>query len=208
MRSWKKSLLKVEELAATDPLTGLYNRRHFSRVLDQLFAEAQRYGKDMACVMIDLDNYKKLNDSYGHQMGDELLMLAGKVISANMRRMDVAARYGGDEFVVLLPHAGSSEASRVAHRIGEEFKQAAALLLKREGVSMSMGIGSIFDNRPSHADQLVALADTALYRAQRSWARPDYALGQPRRPRAWLGKTRMTSGVMQAPVSHPWHSRS
>src|SRR5205823_5043728 len=91
------SLKRVEELAATDPLTGLYNRRHFSRVLDQLFAEAQRYGKDLSCVMIDMDGFKPINDGYGHQVGDQLLMMAGKVISANMRRMDVAARYGAKE---------------------------------------------------------------------------------------------------------------
>ncbi|MGA2497871.1 MAG: diguanylate cyclase, partial [Tepidisphaeraceae bacterium] len=66
----EESLRRVEELAATDPLTSLYNRRHFGRVLDQLFAEAQRYDKDLSCVMIDLDNYKQLNDTYGHQVGD------------------------------------------------------------------------------------------------------------------------------------------
>ena len=163
----ERSLKRVEELAATDPLTGLYNRRHFARVLDQLFAEAQRYDKDLSCVMIDLDSYKKLNDSYGHQVGDELLMLAGKVISANMRRMDVAARYGGDEFVLLLPHAGSDEANGAAARIREEFRTASAVLLKRaQGVTMSMGIGSIRVNHPAHADQLVSLADSALYRAK------------------------------------------
>lgn len=163
----EKSLRKVEELAATDPLTGLYNRRHFARVLEQLFAEAQRYDKDLSCVMIDLDSYKKLNDSYGHQVGDELLILAGKVIAANMRRMDVAARYGGDEFVLLLPYAGRDEAALAAQRIQEEFKHASALLLGRAaGVSMSIGIGSSFENRPAHADQLVTLADTALYQAK------------------------------------------
>jgi diguanylate cyclase (GGDEF)-like protein len=94
-------------------------------------------------------------------------MLAGKVIAANMRRMDVAARYGGDEFVLLLPHAGSAEASGAAQRINEEYKQASAILLNRsEGVSMSIGIGSIFDNHPPHADKLISLADTALYRAK------------------------------------------
>lgn len=163
----QRSLAKVEELAATDPLTGLYNRRHFARVLDQLFAEAQRYGKDMSCVMIDLDRYKQLNDSYGHQTGDELLMLAGKVIGANMRRMDVAARYGGDEFVLLLPQASGADAQQVAQRIAQQFKPASALLLARtEGVSMSIGIGSIARNRPPHAEHLVTIADRALYRSK------------------------------------------
>jgi two-component system cell cycle response regulator len=164
----ERSLQRVEELAATDPLTGLYNRRHFGKVLDQLFAESQRYDKDMSCVMIDLDKYKQLNDSYGHQIGDELLILAGKVITANLRRMDVAARYGGDEFVLLLPQASAADAQHVAQRIQEQFKPASAALLGRaqEGVSMSIGIGSIAANHPTHADQLVAMADVALYRSK------------------------------------------
>lgn len=161
------SLTRVEEMAATDPLTGLYNRRHFSRVLDQLFAEAQRYNKDLSCVMIDMDGFKQLNDTFGHQVGDQLLVLAGKVISANMRRMDVAARYGGDEFVLLLPHANADEAAGVAQRIRAEFKQASRLIVKRaDGVSMSIGIGSLSVNRPSGADQLIATADSALYTAK------------------------------------------
>src|SRR3954470_10108751 len=139
----EQSLKKMEEMAATDALTGLYNRRHFGKALDQSFAEARRYDKDLTCVMIDLDSYKKLNDTFGHQVGDQLLMLAGKVIAANKRTMDVAARYGGDEFVLLLPHASGDEATAVAKRIGEEFLKASASLLKREqGVTMSIGIGS------------------------------------------------------------------
>ena len=80
----QQSLRRLEEVAATDPLTGLYNRRHFSQLLEQLFAESQRYDNDLSCVMIDLDGYKQLNDAYGHQVGDQLLVLAGKVILANM----------------------------------------------------------------------------------------------------------------------------
>lgn len=165
----EQALKRVEELAATDPLTGLYNRRHFSKVIDQLFAEAQRYDADLACVMIDMDGFKQINDSQGHQVGDQLLMLAGKCIAANMRRMDVAARYGGDEFVVLLPRANAEDAMLVAGRIREEFKHASRSLLGvRDGVSMSIGIGSIQTNRPSSADQLVAAADAALYQAKDS----------------------------------------
>jgi two-component system cell cycle response regulator len=161
------SLQRETELAATDPLTGLYNRRHFSRVLDQLFAEAQRYDKDLSCVMIDMDGFKMLNDTRGHQVGDRLLVTAGKVIAANMRRMDVAARYGGDEFVLLLPHATPEEAALAAQRIRDEFRIASANLLgTAEGVTMSMGVGSLSRHRPVSADQLVAKADAALYHAK------------------------------------------
>jgi two-component system, chemotaxis family, response regulator WspR len=161
------SLKRVEEVAATDPLTGLYNRRHFGKVSEQLWAEAHRYEHDLACVMIDLDGYKGLNDRYGHQVGDQVLVVAGKVITANLRRMDVAARYGGDEFILLLPHASAEEAAGVAARIREEYRTAVAGLLRRnETATMSIGIGSKGSDELTCADQLVAAADAALYRAK------------------------------------------
>ena len=163
----EQSLQRVEEVAATDPLTGLYNRRHFGKVSEQLWSEAHRYDQDLACVMIDLDGYKQLNDRYGHQIGDQVLVVAGKVITANLRRMDVAARYGGDEFILLLPHATAEEAARVAARIRDEYRSAVAGLLRRaEPSTMSIGIGSRRRDEPSCADDLVAAADAALYRAK------------------------------------------
>jgi two-component system, chemotaxis family, response regulator WspR len=161
------SLKKVEELAATDPLTGLYNRRHFGRVLDQLFSEGERVDSDLSCVMIDLDGYKQLNDSFGHAVGDQLLVVAGRVIQANLRKMDIAARYGGDEFVLLLPHTSAEAAEGVAQRIREEFRQGSTIIVRRnEGVTMSLGIASRQIGDPASGEQLVMLADAALYRAK------------------------------------------
>jgi two-component system cell cycle response regulator len=161
------SLKRVEEVAATDPLTGLYNRRHFGKVSEQLWSEAQRYDHDLSCVMIDLDGYKQLNDKYGHQVGDQVLVVAGKVITANLRRMDVAARYGGDEFILLLPHASAEEAAGVAARIHEQYGASVAGLLRRsEKPTMSIGVASKRGDDPTCADQLVAAADAALYRAK------------------------------------------
>lgn len=163
----ERSLQRVEEVAATDPLTGLYNRRHFGKVLEQLFAEAQRYDKDLACVMVDLDGYKQINDAHGHQVGDQILVVAAKIITANLRRMDVAARYGGDEFILLLPHAAAEEAAKVATRIREEYRQASRAILRNEkGASMSIGIGSLHGDGPAHAEQLIGRADGALYKAK------------------------------------------
>jgi diguanylate cyclase (GGDEF)-like protein len=119
--------------------------------------------------MIDLDGYKQLNDTMGHQVGDQLLVMAGKVISANMRRMDVAARYGGDEFVLLIPHTTGREATLIAARIREEFCQASAALLRREpdkGLTMSIGIASMRESGVVGGDPLVARADAALYQAK------------------------------------------
>ena len=158
---------QLEQLAATDPLTSLYNRRHFGRVLDQLFSEAARYDDDLTCVMIDLDGYKPINDVFGHVVGDQLLVVAGRVISANMRRMDIAARYGGDEFILLLPRTNCQDAAGVIERIREEYRVASAAVLSREtGVTMSVGIASLLSSSPGRADQLVNMADTALYQAK------------------------------------------
>jgi diguanylate cyclase (GGDEF)-like protein len=157
---------QVERAAATDPLTGLYNRRHFAKVLDQMFAEASRHEKDLSCVMLDLDKYKQLNDTFGHQIGDQLLVLAGKTITACLRRMDVAARYGGDEFVLLFPQSDAQEASLAIDRIRDEFRASSAALLNNAGVNMSVGIAAMRQHQPASADQLVALADAALYRAK------------------------------------------
>jgi diguanylate cyclase (GGDEF)-like protein len=163
----KDSLQKLEQMAATDPLTGLYNRRHFGEVLERYFAESARYGKDLACIMCDLDGYKKLNDTLGHQFGDKILQVTAKIITWNLRVMDVAARYGGDEFVVLLPHASAELALNVGERIHSQFVfQMKSLVPPELSLTMSMGISSVLHNRPTHSDLLVALADEALYEAK------------------------------------------
>lgn len=178
----QESLQRMEQMAATDPLTGLYNRRHFTRVLDQMFAESQRFDTDLSCAMIDLDGYKQLNDAHGHQLGDQLLVAAGKVIMSNLRKMDIAARYGGDEFVLLLPRAQTSEAAVVAQRIREEYFTASAAILKREqGVRMSIGIGSVRFSNSASAEQLVATADKALYQAKGA-GRDRIAIAEPSAP--------------------------
>lgn len=164
----ERSLRRVEEMAATDPLTGLYNRRHFGKVLEQLFSESQRYDQNLACVMIDLDGFKQINDVYhNHQIGDQILTIAARIISSNLRKADVAARYGGDEFVVLLPHISAEEAAAMVQRVREEYRQASSIILRRnEGATMSVGIGSRRCDDPASPEQLVTAADAALYQAK------------------------------------------
>ena len=161
------SLKMVEELAATDPLTNLYNRRYFSRMLDQAFGEALRYGVPLSCIMIDLDKFKQLNDTLGHQKGDELVMLAAQCIQDNLRKVDIAARYGGDEFVVLLPHTPANHAVVVADRIRNQFKPASKLQLKLENmVTMSMGVAELHRASMNKPELLISVADKALYAAK------------------------------------------
>lgn len=166
----ENAVRQLETMAATDPLTGLANRRAFNQAMARCFAEAERYGHDLACVMIDMDGFKSLNDTLGHQRGDELLQRSAKVLEANCRRSDIAGRFGGDEFVLLLPQTAEATAVQVANRVSEEFRLASAAMLGdhplREKVSLSIGIACRSICRPTNPEQLVAAADHALYKAK------------------------------------------
>lgn len=175
-----EALLKsLSEAASTDHLTNLFNRRSFARELDRAFHDALRGGHDLACVMLDLDRFKQLNDTFGHQAGDDAIVLASRVIKDNLRRSDIAARYGGDEFVLLLPRSSPLEAVHVARRIREAFiAELNARGYTDPGFGMSFGVASLLTPDPlqSHApdtpDRLVANADEALYRYKRARRQP------------------------------------
>jgi two-component system cell cycle response regulator len=158
------ALRRVEEVAATDPLTGLYNRRHFGKVLEQLWAEASRFNHDLSCVMIDLDGFKQINDAYqNHQLGDQVLVTAAKVITANLRSMDVAARYGGDEFIVLLPETTAVGAEKLGVRIRQRV-EAAVLATREQPVSTTVSIGiAAYPEHASDLETVMERADQALY---------------------------------------------
>ena len=161
---------QLEHMASTDPLTGLANRRALNEAIDRAFAEATRYGRDLSCIMIDLDRFKHLNDTLGHQTGDEMLRRCAKVLMANSRQSDVAGRFGGDEFVIVMPRTDVHTARLVAKRIYEEFQAAVTSMLgdklTGELPSMSMGIASRHNSSPANCEQLIAQADHALYSAK------------------------------------------
>jgi len=163
----EESLERLEVMAATDPVTGLANRRRFNELLNRYYGEALRYGFDLTCCMCDLDHYKEFNDTFGHQVGDEILVGTAGIICTSLRESDTAARYGGDEFVLLLPHTAISRAVSVGGRIREEL---AAMGGKYGQVgrmlTLSMGVASLSANKPTSADELVTMADRALYMAK------------------------------------------
>ncbi len=157
----------LSEMAIRDSLTGLFNRRHFSNLLAQLFAEAQRYQTDLTCMMMDLDNFKQANDSLGHHTGDQLLQMAARAISETIRESDVAVRYGGDEFVVLLPHTSPLDARALAERLLRQFREDLGKDMPLANiVTLSIGLASREKDQPEKADDLVNLADEALYLAK------------------------------------------
>jgi diguanylate cyclase (GGDEF)-like protein len=130
-----------EELALTDSLTGLSNRMAFTAQLDMELAQVKRYERNSSILMMDIDGFKNINDQFGHAVGDQVLIEIAKVISNNLRESDFAARYAGDEFVLLLPETGEKAAINVAERI-----QAGAALIELERpikVEMSIGISGL-----------------------------------------------------------------
>ncbi|MEX2214087.1 MAG: diguanylate cyclase [Phycisphaeraceae bacterium] len=166
----EEAVEKLEMMASTDPLTGIANRRAFNQAMERRFAEAMRHDQDLAMIMIDLDGFKVLNDRMGHQAGDVILQRAGRILEANCRRSDLAGRFGGDEFVVLLPETDLNTARVAAERIKDEFEHAAAAMLAHAdppvNVSMSMGIACLRHSQPVNPEQLVGHADEALYKAK------------------------------------------
>ena len=156
---------RLEEKSRIDELTGLFNRRHFEERLKEEVSRHSRYGDVFSIFMIDLDNFKAYNDTYGHPAGDTLLSQMGKIIKGSVRNIDRAFRYGGDEFVVILPQTTREDAYVVAERVRVQI--AKAMGKKAIAVTCSIGLA----NYPADgvvADELVDVADNALYHAKRA----------------------------------------
>jgi diguanylate cyclase (GGDEF)-like protein len=159
-------LARAKLLSETDELTGLFNVRGFALAAQRLFAQAARHGRATSVLMIDSDNLKNVNDTYGHAAGDRLLKYLSEAIQAELRFTDVAARYGGDEFIVLLPDTPSKGALEVAERIRQHVSGRPLQHDGRDLVgSVSIGVASYPDDGAT-LDALAAHADRALYSAK------------------------------------------
>ncbi len=152
-----------ERLATRDSLTGLANRRLFDESLQREVARAQRLATPVSLLVFDVDHFKQVNDTYGHQTGDTVLREVADALVANTKNYDVAARYGGDEFVVLLPGCHRDDAMRVAERV----RHGIARAVGEAPVTISAGVATVPDNA-SDAERLMAAADAALYEAKRT----------------------------------------
>lgn len=160
---WNDSLnLKLTELATTDYLTGAANRRHFMTILDGQIKQSQRYGQPLSLVLMDLDRFKQINDTYGHDAGDGELTKVSEIARHSIRRSDCFARYGGEEFVLLAPSTDLDGARVIAENIRQ------AIEVSRDGalpqVTASFGVAQ-YEERESRADFLKR-ADQALYAAK------------------------------------------
>jgi diguanylate cyclase (GGDEF)-like protein len=160
----------VSEQAVTDELTGLSNNRRFRELMSKEAARAQRFGHELSLIMLDLDDFKRVNDTYGHLQGDEVLRTIGEVLSSESRGVDEPARYGGEEFAVALPETGLAGAMELAERIRARIESEAIPRIEGSGtlrITASVGAASIPESADS-ARTLIAAADAALYEAKRS----------------------------------------
>lgn len=158
----------LQALSVTDPLTGLANRRSLDERLAIEIAEANRYGTTLSLVMMDLDQFKQLNDRHGHLAGDSVLRAVANLLNEEKRRVDLVARYGGEEFLAVLPHTNAEAAAAWAERVRQRLAQTA---LAHEGallhLTASFGVAQARppDDTP---ERLIEATDMALYEAKRA----------------------------------------
>ncbi|AJE02028.1 diguanylate cyclase [Geobacter pickeringii] len=159
----------LRKLSITDPLTHLHNRRHLMEMVEKEYQRAARKGGHLSLVILDIDYFKKINDTYGHPEGDKVLASLAEIVTKGLRSYDVAARYGGEEFVLLLPETPISEAYAIAERLrGEVQDHVFKGTLQGQVVTISLGVATYPSPRVESIDSLFRQADEALYRAKQN----------------------------------------
>ena len=169
-RELEEKRLELLELSRTDGLTGLINRRYFDERLESEFSRAVRYRSPLSCFMMDLDHFKRINDTWGHVFGDAVLREVALVARRALREVDILARYGGEELVALLPQTAPAEARRAAERIRAGV-ESLDLSPRAEGASavrctVSIGVASVPADRITTGGELVQAADECLFAAK------------------------------------------
>ena len=160
---------ELKLMASTDILTGINNRRIFMLLGKELFEHARRYNNPLSLMMLDIDYFKKINDQYGHLVGDKALQQVALTLQANLRASDVLARYGGEEFVILLPQTDSTNALELAQKLREEVSLIRLEIKGFEPISFTTSIGlAQYHDQLKSVTQLLNNADKALYQAKKA----------------------------------------
>jgi diguanylate cyclase (GGDEF)-like protein len=161
----RRSLESIREMAITDSLTGAYNARAFFELLQKEIERSQRYGHPLSLMYLDIDDFKMINDSLGHQTGNSILAAVAAALRSSVRRMDIVARLGGDEFSVLLPETDNEAARRTVARL----QQASIRDTARYGHQVTISVGVVTYYRMDvTADDIIRKADDLMYRVKRS----------------------------------------
>jgi diguanylate cyclase (GGDEF)-like protein len=201
-----EELKKLQSNATTDPLTGLYNRRLFEEHFEKELNRALRYNQHLALVMLDLHQFKEVNDRYGHPQGDTLLRQAAATLRKSLRTSDYAFRIGGDEFALLLVHSDTEQANTLARRIHANFGSAVGSMQVSVGLGMDYGI-AVFPVDGDQKDVLVRIADQRLYdmkHQQRSaTTQPPSESQRPEQHPAQNAPTRGTFRPIGTPAAPP-----
>ena len=157
-------IARLQELAETDAVTGIANRRSFDREIRRRLLEQQRDGRGFSLVIIDIDDFKAINDRFGHTAGDRLLQTFASAVSRNLRGSDIVARVGGDEFGIILPGAGQDQAGHAVQRLLHDTRE----VLQSENHGLPVGISAgVCQAAPGMTvEQIIDLADRAMYRAK------------------------------------------
>jgi diguanylate cyclase (GGDEF)-like protein len=171
-RRINEAQLKLMELATIDDLTQLYNRRYFFERFNQEMERAKRYQRPLSCIILDIDYFKQVNDTYGHLAGDQVLIDIAQILRNNCRQSDLAGRYGGEELIIFLPETDSPGALIIAERIREMIEQHQTVDGRGEiiQVTVSMGVVSLTGPELGKMDKnerIVQYADDALLRAKK-----------------------------------------
>ena len=161
----EKANKRIEKLSKTDVLTGLANRRHFMDYFEKMMSQAHRHSTSLSLVIIDLDKFKDINDTYGHGAGDDVLSSLGKLLDSEVRKEDLVARIGGEEFAILLTQASTKEAYSYAERIRQRVQNMDVSSVPKE-ISASLGISTLKEN--DDTESMMKRADEALYEAKES----------------------------------------
>lgn len=164
----RESVNNTMALAVTDELTGLYNRRYFDRHLNVMLGKAQEQERDMALMILDIDHFKAVNDNHGHDIGDAVLREFAARLKRNIRGVDLACRFGGEEFVVLMPDTDTGQAEAVAERVRQSMAEKSFDVGAARPLSVTVSVGvSIKESLADTPESMIKRADVALYRAKR-----------------------------------------
>src|SRR6185295_5580251 len=155
---------RLRTMAYRDSLTGLYNHRYFYEQLSHEVERSIRYAQPLTVLLMDMNNFKDINDTYGHIIGDKFLSLVGQVIARQIRGSDIGARYGGDEFVVILPNTAIDEARSTSEKLALAVEHAAAMSATEEKVKLGISIGiAVCPDDSKAPGELLQIADSRLY---------------------------------------------